>query len=111
MATEIKQLGQVRPADTNPVSLYSPGTGVSARLDPVWVCNTTGTAAKCRVFVDHNGTDYDQSTAKEYDLNIAGNTALPVGGPNKMNNSAGNLAVRTDTANALTFSVDGIESS
>ncbi len=109
MSIAAGQLGQVRPANTNPVSLYSPGAGVTTRLDPVWVCNNTASVATCRVFLDHDGATYDQTTALEYDLSIAGYTARPVGGLNRMNDSSGNLAVRTDTAGALTFSVCGIE--
>lgn len=110
MAIASKQLGQARPADANAVSIYSPGAGVSTRIGSIAICNNTGSVAKFRIFLDDDGTDYDESTALYYDFSLAGNTTLMLNDLALfMNNSAGNLAVRTDTADALTFTVFGIE--
>lgn len=104
-----KQLGQLRPANTTAASLYSPGASTTAIIKNLTVCNTTALTAKFRVFVDDDGTTYDESTALFYDAEILANTTVGIGGFRAMNNSSGNFAVRTDTADALTFTLDGAE--
>ena len=111
MAMAEKQLGQLRPANTTAASLYSPGADTTTLVTTIIICNSTATAAAARVFHDNDGTTYDQSTALVYDINIAGNTTevVSLGKYVAMDNSSGNLAVRTDTANALTFTAYGVE--
>ena len=109
-----KQLAQSRPGDTNAVSAYSPGTRISTRISKIFVANTTGTAATFRLFLDVNGTTYDETTALYYDHSVAANDTLiiPEGGGDLdiwMVDSSGNLAVRTGTLSALTFTVYGEE--
>ena len=106
-----KQLGQLRPGDTNAASLYSPPTGiVSTQVTTLIICNTSSSAATYRVFLDIDGTTYDQTTALFYDISLPAYTTDSIE-PNGMfmNNSAGNLAVRSGTTSALTFTAYGIE--
>jgi len=104
-----KQLGQLRPANTDPASLYSPPADTLALLSLLIVCNVSAAEAKFRVFLDDDGTTYDQSTAIYYDRALAANRteilALQLG----MSDEAGNLAVRSDVASALTFTLYGEE--
>ena len=113
MAQVDKMLGQARPANTTAVSIYSPTEGVTANVFHIVICNTTGTAATFRIFHDDAGTTYDQTTALYYDKNVNGAETLriyPLGETGfAMNNPDGNLAVRTGTASALTFTVYGTE--
>ena len=109
MAIQEKQLGQARPGDTNAVSLYSPAASTTAIIKTVIVCNTTGTTAAYRIFLDDDGTTYDQSTALFYDISLGGNATDIIDVFLAMDNSSGNLAIRTDTASALTFSCFGAE--
>ena len=109
MALQEKQLGQARPANTTAVSLYSPGTGVTAIIKGVFIANTTGTAAKFRLFVDDDGTTYDESTALYWDASVPANSTVEICTFMAMNNASGNMAVRTDTASALTFTAFGAE--
>jgi hypothetical protein len=109
MALQEKQLGQLRPANTNAASIYSPGSGVTAIIKNITVCNTTGSVAKFGVFHHETGTTYDQSTALFYDCVIQRNQTVVLPAFMVMHNTSGNLAVKTDTANALTFSVYGAE--
>jgi len=104
-----KQLGQLRPANTTAASIYSPGTNVTAVRLSLVICNTTATTAKFRVFHDDDGTTYDESTALLFDADILGNHTVEVDGFKAMDNPSGNIAVRTDTADALTFSLYGAE--
>lgn len=104
-----KQLGQARPADLNAASIYSPAVGVETRVTTLVICNTTGSAATYRVFHDDNGVTYDESTALYFDETVAANTTIVKSLRVDMADAAGNLAIRTDTANALTFTAYGIE--
>ena len=108
MALAEKQLGQLRPANTTAASLYSPSSG-NTIIKSVVICNTSGAAATFRIFVDDDGTTYDETTALYWDTDIAVDTTVQIDTFWSMNNSSGNLAVRTDTANALTFTAFGAE--
>ncbi len=106
-----KQLGQVRPTDTNNTVLFSPSKTDRYTVRNIIVCNTTASAAAYRIFCDENGTTYDQTTALAYDVSIAGNSTTLYEMDVFMNDTGGNLAVRTDTANALTFTANGDDGS
>ena len=109
MNMQEKQLGQLRPADTNAASLYSPAANITGIAKNLVICNTTATPDTFRVFLDDDGTTYDQSTALFYDAPIAANTTVLVDMYSPMNNAAGNFAVRSGTASALTFTLSGAE--
>jgi hypothetical protein len=106
MTIEYEQLAQVRENSTNAVSIYSPAASkvVQAFLK---ICNTTAAVAAVRVFHDKNGTTYDETTALFWDTNINPGQTLEVDRI-FMSDSTGNLAYRSDTANALTATVYGI---
>lgn len=110
MDLQEKQLGQLRPANTTAASLYSPGTNVTAIRMSIVICNTSSSNVKFRVFHDDDGTTYDETTALFFDPIIKANRTVEVDGFKAANNSSGNIAVRTDTANALTFTLYGAES-
>jgi len=105
MSLEYKQLAQVRATDTNPTFLYSSGVGETVLIELV-IVNTTVDDVAVRIFHDNDGTTYDESTAIRWDFIIEAGLFLPI--KIKMDNSAGNLAYRTATANALTATVYGI---
>lgn len=104
-----KQLGQVRPSDTSPISIYNPDAGVTAVIMSVLVCNTSGSSKKARIFLDNNGTTYDESTAQYWDINIPSKETVILTTYMAMNNSSGNIAVRSNKASTLTFTVYGVE--
>lgn len=108
-----KQLGQATPADTSAVSIYSPASGVvDTTIDALFVANTSSGNKTFRVFLDDDGTTYDTTTALFYDVAVvanATNNILSGASPLYMNNSSGNLAVRSSSANDLTFTVFGVE--
>ena len=109
MPMQEKQLGQLRPADTNAASLYSPAASTTAVIKSIVICNQTGTAATFRIFVDDNGTTYDPTTAHYFDVSLAANATTQIDTYWAMNDATGNLAVRTGTASALTFTAYGVE--
>lgn len=107
---EAGQLGQKRPANTTAVSIYSPRTEVVAEITSFIVTNNTGTAAKFRIFHDDNGTTYDQSTTLFFDETIPANQSRElIANSWWMRDSTGNIAVRTDTNSAITFTIYGKE--
>ena len=103
------ELAQSRPGDTNAVSIYSPPTSTNTTLAAVYICNTTANTQKFRIFLDQDGTTYDETTALFWDVPLASDTTMLLDGDWPMDNSSGNLAVRTDLASAFTFTVFGSE--
>lgn len=109
MAIQEKQLGQARENSTNAVSVYSPDPSVTAIIKSVVICNQTATDETFRLFVDDDGTTYSQSTALFYDVPIEANTTIELQVYWTMNNSSGNIAYRSSTANSITITVFGAE--
>lgn len=109
MALQEKQLGQLRPANTTAASLYSPGASTTTIIKSIVICNQTASSAKYRIFVDDDGTTFDETTALFFDITIGANSTDQIDTFYAMNNSSGALAVRTDTNSALTFTCFGTE--
>ena len=109
MAFQEKQLGQHRINSTTATSLYSPGAGVTAIIKSITIANTSGATAAFRLFIDDNGTTFDESTALYWDVDIATKTTVQIDMFWPMNVSTGNLATRTSVANAITFTAFGVE--
>jgi len=104
-----KQLGQLRPANTTATSIYSPGANTNTDIKGIHIANTSGATAAYRLFHDDNGTTYDETTTLAWDVSLAAGETINIDTLISMDDSTGNLAVRTDTANALTFTVYGAE--
>lgn len=109
MAFQEKQLGQHRINSTTATSLYSPGASTTAVIKSVVICNQTSSADTFRLFVDDDGTTYDQTTSLYYDTDIAANTTIQIDTYWPMNDANGNLATQNATANAITFTAFGVE--
>ena len=109
MANTYKQLGQARENSTNAVSVYSTTWSVQAIVKTVVIANTSGAAATYRLFLDDDGTTYDESTALAWDVAINADTVIQLDGSYNMNNASGNFAYRSSVANALTITLFGLE--
>jgi len=108
--TQWQQLGQVQNVTADAASvLYAPNEGVSTFVKRVYVCNTTGAAATCRIFHDEDGATYSGLTALYYDKTVPANDTLALDLDVYMNNSSGNLAVSGGTSTSLTFTAYGEE--
>jgi hypothetical protein len=103
----LRELGQLRPANTTAASLVSPATRQRAIVTSIHVCNTTASSADFRIFIDEDGTTYDQTTALYYDVNVPANSTVLIDDIVLPVPSTGNLAVRTDTNSAFTFTAYG----
>jgi len=103
---EYTQLAQHRENSTNPVSLYQCGEGevVQGFLK---LCNVTDDLVSVRVFHDLNGSTYSESTALCWDLGLCPGQLLEIDHI-FIDNENGNLAYRTDTANAINATLYGI---
>ena len=109
MAFQEKQLGQARENSTDPVSVYSPAASVTAIISTIKICNNTGVARTFSLFLDDDGTTYDESTALYFNSPLTPNQILTVNDFMAMNNPDGNLAYSVSLANAVTISVFGAE--
>ena len=108
MAFQEKQLGQARENSTNAVSVYSPTSGTTV-IKSIFLANTSGADATFRLFVDDDGTTYDQSTAIAYDVDILADQMVEIDCFIAMNNTSGNFAYRSSVANAITITLFGAE--
>lgn len=105
-----KQLGQLRPSNTTAVSIYAIADHYRTEIRTIIVCNTSGSAAKFRLFHDENGTTYDETTALYWDFSIATGDMLVITDEIWIDGrNDGNIAVRTDTNSAFTFTIYGAE--
>lgn len=105
-----KQLAQARPSNSSATSLYAiPSDNVATEVQCIVVANTTASPAAYRIFHDEDGATYTQATALFYDVTIAANTSVEISSSIYMLNASGNLAIRTDTGSALTFTAYGVE--
>lgn len=109
MAYTYKQLGQTRENSTNAVSVYSPPANTQTIIKTIIITNTTAGAVTYRLFVDDDGTTYDESTAIAWDVSINAGETSEINSPITMNNTNGNIAYRSSVANALTITIFGLE--
>ena len=110
MTDDYKQLAQARNSNTTATSIYSPPAGTTTIIRCIVICNTSAAAADVRIFLDNDGTTYDQNTALVYDAAVpAGGDPVQMDGFYVMDSSSGNLAYRTSVGNALTVTLFGVE--
>jgi len=99
------ELAQVRPPGTSPTTLLA-GGGTKKTVNTIQVANTTAGAVTFRLMNDDDGATFDESTALAWDVSLAGNSILSMGGPFIVG-ANGAMAVRVSVSDALTFTVYG----
>ena len=109
MAFQEKQLGQARENSTNAVSVYSPDTEVTGIIKFITIANTSGSDATVRMFVDDDGSTYDETTSIAWDIIIPADSVWDRQVFIPMDNASGNFAYRSSVANALTITLFGAE--
>ena len=109
MANTFKLLGQARENSTNAVFVYSPPASTETIIKSIVVANTSGAVATVRMFIDDDGTTYDESTSIGWDVTIQAGSVWDREVTFCMNNSSGNFAYRSSVANALTITLSGTE--
>ncbi len=106
-------LAQLRPADLNAASLFSPESsrdgkdGQQVVLRKLYVANTSNANVKYTLFFDNESATYDESTAICWEVQLSSGEAEVFILDVAMRNSDGNFAVRTDKADAITFTLFG----
>lgn len=108
MAVDYEILGQVAPTNTTEANLFTSVTGHMYVVSTIVVCNTTTSAATCRIFARMAGATVGVSNAIVYDQSVPANSTVAFTLGVTLNGSNGDvLMVRTGTANALTFTAFG----
>ena len=100
-------VAQSRPSDTNAASVYSPAAGTVLIVTRVLVVNTSAGNDTFSIFLDRDGTTYDQSTALFYQETLNSKTTREIEGHWFLDNSSGNLAVQSGTGSAITYTFFG----
>lgn len=103
----IRQLAQLRPSSTSAEVLFSPSENRPYMIHNVVITNTTGSTVSASLYHDEDGTTYDATTAILESVPLIANQTLHYEGKISSYKSSGNLAVKTSTANALTFTAYG----
>lgn len=104
-----KLLGQARENSTSAVTVYTLPARTTAVVKNMTVCNQTGSVATVRIFLDDDGTTYDQSTALFYDLELQANETLSFTSFMGMSTAGGSIGYSNGTANAVTITIFGAE--
>jgi len=105
-------LAQVRPPTAGTaVAAFTCGDA-PAEVTLVVCCNTTGSAAKARLYHDDSASGFSQANALWYDKTVPANDVivLPIAvvGGGLAIKKGGIIGVGSDTNNALTFSIYGV---
>ena len=102
-------IAQARPSGTSAVAAFT--TKAATRIDTIVIANTTAGSVNYSVYLDQDGTTYDQSTALFYSVALAANTTALIQFDSSffITDINGRLAIQTSSGNALTFSIFGLE--
>lgn len=108
-----KQLGQAA-GTTVATSIYSPPADTSTSetttiIKTICVCNYTASPATFSIYLDDDGTTYDNTTVMFGGATISGHTTVQIDTLWAMDNPSGNLAVATSVNSAVTITVFGAE--
>jgi hypothetical protein len=103
-----KTLGQAAPSSTANVDIYTVPSATQAVVSSIVVCNTTAEGSSFRIFQRIDGAAAGTANAIAYDVDIAGNALVSI--ELKLTLDAADvITIRSATANALTFTVNGSE--
>ena len=104
-----KQLSQLRENSTNAARIYSPPISGIGIIKSITLANTSGAAAIFSLFLDDDGTTYDETTALAWNVAIEADEMIQLDGYYPMNDSDGNFAYKSSVANAITITLFGAE--
>ncbi|MEE4302461.1 MAG: hypothetical protein V2J24_23680 [Pseudomonadales bacterium] len=106
-------LAQIRPGDTSATLAFTAPDGIRVEVTKVIACNTSGAARAIRVFHDDSGgSTFDETTALWWDQAVPADESFVVCSEDTGNGitlqGGGQLAVRSDLASGVTFSIYGV---
>lgn len=100
-------LAQARPAGIAAVTAYTKPTKALVTVKGLIVCNTTGGTVTYSLYVDPNGSTYDQTTAILYDTPLLANESDFIELPLSLEKNGTTIGIKTGTGNALNFTILG----
>lgn len=103
----IRQLGQLRPANTSAASAFTPAVSAPYVVSLINIANVSAAPVDVSVFHDIDGTTYDQTTALLYTHTLAVGAMIQIESGIADYRAAGNLGVQSSVANAATFTIYG----
>tara|TARA_R110000851_G_scaffold113151_1_gene237665 strand:- start:255 stop:599 length:345 start_codon:yes stop_codon:yes gene_type:complete len=104
-----KIMGQARENSTSAVTVYTLPSRTTAIIKSIVVCNTSGSDTTFRVFIDDDGSTYDQSTALFYDVDLPADETLTFDSFTAMSTVNGTIGYSSGLANAVTVTIFGAE--
>lgn len=103
---EYTELAQSRPSGTSATWAFQPTA--LAFIDTIIVANVGAGSAKFSIYLAKNSATYNESNALYFQNTIHSGTTLEFQFEKGLPiTKSGNLAVQSDTANAITFSIYG----
>lgn len=100
-------IAQNRFNNTTANSLFSPARSEQYFLDELIVSNVSGASLTFRIFVDIDGTTYDQTTSLYYDITLKKGQTYEINLGFSLKSSAGNIAVQNSVANGVNWTLKG----
>jgi len=108
-AIQEKQIFQVSPSGTTIASVYSPPDNTTTIIRTIYVAEIAGGTATYQICVDDNGTTYDATTALYWNVISVASKTVKIETYIAMNDTSGNIAVRSSIGSNLTFTGFGVE--
>jgi len=96
-----------KEATTTATSAYSPGSGETAIIKQITVCNHESTDQTFGIWLDGDGSTYNDNSVRFEDVAISANTTVIIDTYWIMNNASGNIAIKADANSKITISADG----
>lgn len=100
-------IGQLRPSNTTAAAAYTKPVKKIPLVSSIFIANTTTASAKYSIYLDADGTTYNESTALFFNVELLANSTALVEFKGSIIIDGGSIGVKTDTANALTFTIFG----
>ena len=104
-----KILVQSNFVPTTAASIYTVPTGATTEITQIIVCNSNAASKQFYIFIDADGTTYDETTALFWQEALAADTARVISGLSIWLSQGTNLAVNVETTLTMTFTFFGIE--
>lgn len=104
-----RQLAQLRPSGTSAESLFSPSGHYPYKVDLIVATNNSGASVDITIYHDVDGTTYDDTTCIMSTSSLASGQTLEFAPENGIGDyrAAGNIAVKTSTADSVNFTAYG----
>ena len=103
-----QQIFQLAPSGTVIASAFSPADNTTAIIRTIYVAEIAGGTATYQICVDDDGTTYDATTALYWNVVSVASKTVKIETYIAMNNTAGNIAVRSSIGSNLTFTAFGV---